>query len=139
MIIDTNLFAGTYGGVWKRPLSELITSVNKYPTPVPTQFILDQNYPNPFNPLSTIRYGLPQRSQVTLTVFITLGQQVAVLQNGVQGPGYHEVRFDGSGLASGVYFYRLSVSPLARRDPVTQERDGQAGTFVQTRKLLLLR
>jgi hypothetical protein len=59
---------------------------------------------------------------VTLTVFNTLGQQVAVLQNGEQEAGYHSVRFDGSRLASGVYFYRL-----------------QAGTYVETRKLVLLR
>jgi photosystem II stability/assembly factor-like uncharacterized protein len=83
---------------------------------------LSQNFPNPFNPSTTIRYGLPQRSQVTLTVFNTLGQQVAVLQNGEQEAGYHEVRLDGSGLSSGVYFYRM-----------------QAGSFVQTRKFILLR
>jgi hypothetical protein len=81
-----------------------------------------QNFPNPFNPTTTIRYGLPHKSTVQLTVFNTLGQQVALLQNGEQDAGYHEVRFDGSGLSSGVYFYRM-----------------HAGDFVQTRKLLLLR
>jgi formylglycine-generating enzyme len=83
---------------------------------------LDQNYPNPFNPSTTIRYGLPNRSHVTLTVFNTLGQQISLLQDGEQEPGYHEVRFDGSNLASGVYFCRM-----------------QAGDFVITRKLLLVR
>jgi flagellar hook assembly protein FlgD len=58
---------------------------------------------------------------VTLKVYNTLGQLVTTLVNGEQGAGYHEVRFDGSNLASGVYFYRL-----------------QAGNFVQTKKLLLL-
>jgi len=91
------------------------------PSPIPEQLVLHQNFPNPFNPSTTIRYGLPVRSHLTLTVFNTLGQQVAVLQNGEQGAGYHEVRFDGSGLSSGVYFYRI-----------------QAGDFVQTRTLLLL-
>jgi hypothetical protein len=89
---------------------------------IPVEFRLDQNYPNPFNPSTTIRYGLPNRSQVTLTVFNTLGQQVATLVNGEQEAGYHEVRFDAGGLSSGVYFYRL-----------------QAGNFVETRKLLLVR
>ncbi len=79
------------------------------------------NYPNPFNPSTTIRYGLPLRSMVTLTVFNALGQQVAILEQGEKDAGYHEVRFDGTGLASGVYFYRL-----------------RAGDLVQTRTLLLI-
>ena len=106
---------------------------------LPTVIALYQNYPNPFNPTTTIRFGLPSRSQVTLTVFNTLGQQVALLANCEAGAGYHEVQFDASGLSSSVYFYRLSVSPLARRDLVTQERVGQNADFVQTRKLVLLR
>ena len=88
----------------------------------PRQYVLAQNYPNPFNPSTTIRYGLPNRSHVTLTVFNTLGQTVHELVNGEQGTGYHEVQFDGSGMLSGVYFNRI-----------------QAGSFVETRKLLLVR
>ncbi|HEX7572690.1 MAG TPA: T9SS type A sorting domain-containing protein [Bacteroidota bacterium] len=88
---------------------------------LPVSFSLDQNYPNPFNPTTTIRYALPARSYVTLSVFNTLGQQMATLVNDTQEAGYHEVRFDGASLASGVYFYRL-----------------KAGDFIQTRKLLLL-
>jgi 1,4-alpha-glucan branching enzyme len=88
----------------------------------PQFYSLCQNYPNPFNPATTIRYGLPQRSQVILTVFNTLGQQIAVLQNGEQEAGYHDVRFDASGIASGVYFYRI-----------------QTGAYLETRKLLLIR
>jgi len=89
---------------------------------LPQSCLLLQNYPNPFNPSTTIRYGLPNRSHVTLTVFNTLGQQVALLQNGEQEAGYHEVKFDGSGMSSGVYFYRL-----------------HAGDFIQTKRLLLLK
>ena len=84
--------------------------------------MLKQNYPNPFNLSTTIRYVLPELSQVTLTDYNTLGQQVAVLQNGEQEAGYHDVKFDASALPSGVYFYRL-----------------QAGSYVETRKLLLVR
>jgi hypothetical protein len=88
---------------------------------LPVSFSLDQNYPNPFNPNTTIRYALPAMSYVTLSVFNALGQQMATLVNDGQEAGYHEVRFDGGGLASGVYFYRL-----------------KAGDFLQTRKMLLL-
>ncbi len=89
---------------------------------IPCEFRLEQNFPNPFNPSTTIRYGLPNRSHVSLTVFNTLGQQVVQLVNGDKEGGYHEVKFDGSGLSSGVYFYRL-----------------RAGDFVETRKLLFVR
>ena len=99
-----------------------LTNVVEESNAPPTGFLLAQNYPNPFNPTTTIRYGLPSRAKVTLTVFNTLGQQVSVLQNGEQNAGYHELRFDGVNLPSGVYFYRL-----------------QAGTFVETKRLLLLR
>ena len=88
----------------------------------PREFALAQNYPNPFNPTTTIRYALPQRSRVTLTVFNTLGQQLATLVNEIQDAGYHDIRFDASGLASGVYLYRL-----------------QAGNVAMTKRLLLVR
>ncbi len=86
----------------------------------PTSFALFQNYPNPFNPSTTLRYGIPRNSSVSLRVYNTLGQMISQLVNGEQQAGYHEVRFDGSNLASGVYFYRL-----------------QAGQFVETRKFIL--
>jgi hypothetical protein len=88
----------------------------------PAAFSLNQNYPNPFNPSTTIRYGLPARLHVSLTLFTTLGQDVATLVQGEQDAGYHEVRFDASGMASGVYFCRM-----------------QAGAYVESRKLLLIR
>ena len=117
-----NLYAAiAEKGVWVRPLDEL-TSVTEDVAGTPDAYVLAQNYPNPFNPSTTIRYGLPSRAHVTLTVFNTLGQQVSVLQNGDQDPGYHEVRFDGANLPSGVYFYRM-----------------QAGGFVETKRLLLLK
>ena len=88
----------------------------------PEVFSLNQNYPNPFNPSTTIRYELPQRSHVTLSVFNALGQKVATLVEGEMEAGSHEVRFDAAHLASGVYVYRLV-----------------AGAHVQARKLSLLR
>ena len=98
------------------------TSVAERDELIPAAFVLEQNHPNPFNPSTTIRYGLPSRSRVSLTVFTVLGQKVAELVNGEEEAGYHEVKFDAGSLASGVYFYRL-----------------QAGYFVEARRLLLLR
>jgi hypothetical protein len=60
----------------------------------PEKIELNQNFPNPFNPSTTIRFGLPTRSHVTLSIFNTLGQKVATLVTGTQEAGYHEVRFD---------------------------------------------
>jgi len=88
---------------------------------VPQQFLLTQNYPNPFNPSTTIQYSLPHRSHVTLSVFNTLGQQIAQLVNSDIEAGYHELQFNATNLASGVYFYRM-----------------QAGGYVETKKLLLV-
>jgi hypothetical protein len=113
----------TDGDIYFKFLQASTTGVNKNePDLVPKEFVLSQNYPNPFNPSTTIRYGLPGSSFVTLTVYNSLGQQMADLFRGNQEAGYHEVRFDGSGLASGVYYYRLQV-----------------GAYVETKKLVLLR
>jgi hypothetical protein len=99
--------------------------------------MLAQNYPNPFNPSTTIRYGLPNSSHVTLTVFNTLGQQVGLLQDGEQEAGYHEIRFDGKNFSSGVYFYRIQVRPLD--SAIGRDSKGGAGDFVATKRLLLLK
>jgi hypothetical protein len=89
---------------------------------VPSVFSLAQNYPNPFNPTTVIRYSIPAKAEVTLALYNTLGERVAVLVSGEQERGSHDVRFDGSSLASGVYFYRL-----------------QSAGLVETKKLSLVR
>jgi ligand-binding sensor domain-containing protein len=107
IVNDGDLYAGTYGnGVWRRPLSEMITDV-EIKQQLPIQFALEQNYPNPFNPTTRIKYQLPTQSHVTLKVYNLLGQEVATLANEVRQPGMYTVQFDGSGLANGVYFYGL--------------------------------
>jgi hypothetical protein len=121
-VSGSNLFAGTQNGVWRRPLSDLVTSVGRATTEFPAHFILTQNYPNPFNPSTTINYAIPARARVTLSVFNMLGQKVAELVKDEQTAGSYSVTFDGTRLASGVYFYRL-----------------EAGSFVQTKKLILLK
>ena len=89
---------------------------------LPAGFDLYQNYPNPFNPSTTIRFALPHRTATRLTVFNSLGQQIATLLDGDQAAGAHDLKFDGTRLASGMYFYRM-----------------QAGEFNQTKRLLLVR
>jgi endoglucanase len=77
---------------------------------VPTEFRLDQNHPNPFNPTTSISFRIPENSLVTLNVFDTAGRPVAVLIDGEwTTAGAHAVVFDGAGLSSGVYYYRLSA------------------------------
>lgn len=88
----------------------------------PTEFWLGQNYPNPFNPITTIRFRIQRSGFVSLKVYDMLGREVATLVDGVQGLGFKAVELDGSNLPSGVYFCQL-----------------RAGSFVQTRKMLLLR
>ena len=86
----------------------------------PTKFALNQNYPNPFNPSTKISFALATDSDVKLTVFNVLGQEVATLVNGSLTAGTHSVDFNAAGLNSGLYFYKL-----------------QAGSFTATKKMML--
>ena len=89
---------------------------------VPTEYILYQNFPNPYNPTTTIKYQIPELSFVTLKVYDVLGNEIATLINEEKPIGSYEVEFDGRGLSSGIYFYKL-----------------QAGSFVETKKMILLK
>jgi hypothetical protein len=86
-----------------------IVSVESDLNSIPLDFTLDQNYPNPFNPSTKISFGLPQRSNVVLKVFNTLGQEVAELVNESLEAGTHSYNFDASKLTSGVYVYSLQT------------------------------
>jgi hypothetical protein len=68
---------------------------------------LPQNYPNPFDPPSTLQYGLPETTDVKLTIYNALGQQISVPQDGEQDAWYRDIQFNASQVASGVYFYEL--------------------------------
>ncbi len=74
---------------------------------LPSVFWLGQNYPNPFNPVTTIKYNIPVNAEVTLRVYNLLGQEVKTIVNGIQNRGKYSVQFDGTNLASGLYFYVL--------------------------------
>lgn len=91
----------------------------------PDKFSLTQNYPNPFNPSTKISYSIPTEGKVSLSIFDMTGKEVKSLVNSVQTAGYYSVSFDGSNLASGVYYYRVTVT-------------GQ-NNFVATRKMLLVK
>lgn len=89
---------------------------------LPTEVSLSQNYPNPFNPTTTIEWSVPVLSKVTLSIYNTVGEEVAALVNGNLSPGQYKTTWDATGLPSGVYLYRLQV-----------------GDKHQTRKLVYLR
>ncbi|MCW8822631.1 MAG: M14 family zinc carboxypeptidase [Ignavibacteriaceae bacterium] len=74
---------------------------------IPEQFALFQNYPNPFNPSTTIKFALPEKANVELAVYNSLGEKVADVFSGAMDEGYHEIEFRAESLSSGIYFYRL--------------------------------
>ena len=113
-VSGTNLFAGTYGGgVWRLPLSEIVTGVEDVKGGMPNIFSLEQNYPNPFNPTTVIEYSIQNGGMVRLTVYDILGQEIVTLVNNAQTPGLYEVEFNAQNLTSGIYFYRLTVGSLS--------------------------
>ena len=118
---------------WNGPLPTGVEAA----TATPTEYVLRQNFPNPFNPATTIRFAVPQRAHVTLAVFNMLGQQVATLVQGEQEAGYHEVQFDASGLASGMYLCRFQVRPLD--SAIGGDSKSGAGESVLTIKLQLVK
>ena len=89
---------------------------------LPKEFSLNQNYPNPFNPTTKIKYSLPADSRVQIIVYNILGKEIMELVNENKTAGFYEIDFNGRSLASGIYFYKL-----------------QAGSFVETKKMILLR
>jgi hypothetical protein len=112
---------------------QIVTSIDASKTGIPKAYELSNNYPNPFNPSTTISFGLPSQSRVTVKVFSILGQEVATLMDGVQEAGYHNAVWNGhnsSGIqaASGVYLLRV----------MAQSTSGNA-SFTQVRKMILLK
>jgi hypothetical protein len=123
LTLDNNgyVYAGTGNGVWRRPLSE-VTEVKKNLIEVPSSYILSQNYPNPFNPNTKIKYSIPQLSQVQIKVFDVLGNEIETLAKEEKSVGTYEITWNATNLPSGVYFYQL-----------------KAGSFIETKKMLLLK
>ena len=89
---------------------------------IPTEYSLSQNYPNPFNPNTKIQYSILEASNVKLSVYNSMGQEVMQLVNENQSTGKYIVDFNAKNLPSGVYFYRL-----------------QTGKFINTKKMMLIK
>jgi ligand-binding sensor domain-containing protein len=120
---DTYIFAGSdRDGVWRRPISEVITNIKNNQNNLPTDYLLKQNYPNPFNPVSTINYSTPKKELIIIRVYDLLGNEIATLVNEEKPAGNYKVNFNASNLSSGVYFYRM-----------------QAGNFIESKKCIVLK
>ncbi len=119
----TNNRDNTYSQiVYRRNLSGNPTTIKTVNILSPGKFILQQNYPNPFNPSTTIKYSIPTSEFVTLKVYDALGKEVATLVNEEKPAGSYEVEFNAAELSSGIYFCKL-----------------QSGSFVETKKMILLK
>jgi hypothetical protein len=132
--IDKNelIWLGTnYDGlfVFDGDTTQYITSVNDI-TDFPIEFKLYQNYPNPFNPVTTLKYDLPNTSDVTLVIYDILGRKVKELVNTKQQAGRFEIQFNATNLASGVYIYQLIAD-----NPSTSSGQG----FISSKKMILLK
>ena len=103
-------------------LGSVSVDIANHTNNIPRSFFLSQNYPNPFNPITTIEYSIPSRSNVVIKVFDLLGREVATLLNEEKQAGIYKVKFDGSGLSSGVYFYKI-----------------QTTDFIEVKKMILLK
>lgn len=124
-VLGTDIFvAHMNGNNYRRPISQLITSIEPLSGLQPTAFELFQNYPNPFNPLTKIRFSVSASKFVTLKIYDAFGQEMATLISEELQAGQYEKEWDASsgGFASGVYYYRM-----------------QAGNFNETKKLILIK
>lgn len=102
--------------------NDVVSDVNTNIESVPNKFSISANYPNPFNPVTNIAYSIPRKAKVNISVFDILGRNVEILVNEVKLVGNYNVKFDGSKLSSGIYFYKIT-----------------ANDFVSTKKMVLLK
>ncbi len=116
------IFAGTGQSNLFYDGTEIIIGISKPGTEIPYSFKLHQNYPNPFNPSTLIKFDIPKNEYVTLKVFSITGEIVKVLLSSNINAGSYKYSFNGTGLASGIYFYKI-----------------QAGNYTDTRKMILIK
>ena len=109
-------------GVWRRPLTEMITGVKDEINVTPVSVALLQNYPNPFNQSTNISFSIPSQSFVTLKIFDVVGREIATILSDKLDVGNYTREWNAKDFPSGIYFYRL-----------------QAGSFSETKKLVLIK
>jgi hypothetical protein len=114
---NTRIFRTTNGG-----FGGIVSVDDNKNNLIISNYILEQNYPNPFNPITKIKYQIPEISFVTIKIYDVLGNEISTIVNEEKPAGNHNVDFTASSLPSGIYFYRL-----------------QAGDFIQTKKMVLLK
>ena len=110
------------GGDFIAKISNTVLGITTEKPTIPNYFNISQNYPNPFNPTTVINYSVPRSNMVTIRVYDILGNETATLVNEEKPAGSYSINFNASRLSSGVYFYRM-----------------QAGSFVETKKLILMK
>ncbi|MFH0733602.1 MAG: T9SS type A sorting domain-containing protein [bacterium] len=124
--IDENLASGKYNyqlfQIDYDGTRSLVAKTDVEVSSVPNNFSLSQNYPNPFNPTTTIKFALPTTSNVKLTIYNTIGKEIAVLVNGSMEAGNHNVNWNAGNNTSGMYFFKL-----------------EAGNFTATKKMMLIK
>ena len=130
MLVQTHDYAGAFAPAEPPGPADFVSmtldigfvGINQISNTVPNSFSLEQNYPNPFNPVTNLEFGILDLGFVSLKVYDMLGKEITTLVNEKLSPGKYKVEFDGSGLTSGVYFYRIT-----------------AGEFTDTKRMLLIK
>ncbi len=121
-IKGTDIYVCTFYEIWKRPLSEMITSVNNTSDNLPNEYSLKQNYPNPFNPSTTIKYSVPRLSVVQIKIYDLVGREIKTLISEEKQAGNYEIKYNASDIASGIYFCKMITNG-----------------FNQTKKIILIK
>jgi len=129
--VDRGTIVGDRGVVLRTALARIPTSESgNEAVLIPEDFYLSQNYPNPFNGMTNFEFRIANRGFVSVKVFDILGREIAALVDGAKPPGVYRVQWNAANCASGVYFCRMRAR---------QTNGGEVGSFVQTRKVVLLR
>ncbi len=130
IIAGTELSEGLNSNFFAAKFSDNTLGLSSDVETTQKHFSLANAFPNPFNPVTVIQYSVPSSQYISLKVFNMLGQEVATLVNEVQETGYKSVEFNADNLPSGIYFYRLTATPVGK---------GNASAFTDVKKMILVR